>query len=59
MIPRVVDQGRTATPLTHLEPTCSSDQTRTSCPRVRGSARSRLTCEEEAVMNGQAWQPQR
>lgn len=52
-------QGRTATPLTHLEPTCSSDQTRTSCPRVRGSARSRLTCEEEAVMNGQAWQPQR
>lgn len=30
----------------HLEPTCSSDQTKRSCPRVRGRARSRVTCAE-------------
>lgn len=40
------DRDGVATLLTHLEPTCSSDQTKRSCPRVRGRARSRVTCAE-------------
>lgn len=36
------------TALTHLEPTRSSDQTKSSCPRVRGRARSRVTWGSEA-----------
>ena len=36
------------TALTHLEPTRSSDQTKSSCPRVKGRARSRVTWGSEA-----------
>lgn len=35
------------TALTHLEPTRSSDQTKSSCPRVKGRARSRDTWGSE------------
>lgn len=39
-------------PLTHLETTCSSDQTKSTCPLVRGRARSWVTCRERGVVTG-------